>query len=582
MRTKLLTPLNRRLLAAAGVLWVTASVPAAGQELTANSAYFSVSDYYTPSLGGDFQPYSARGFYEPGGPNAEPRLFLLPAIRFSQKSARFFDADGRVIDPSIGTNPKVDSITLTAEYSDVLPNAFQQVGIGSALAGGSSGVYLLEPLKNTQGQPFIYSPAAFVPDIVAAINAIYKGYDEELVAQRTLAAKWKNYQSQSLPLNELSIALAINGEEIAARTFSGSLMSAPQLFVSKPSKATVNRIRSGDYEVLLSYRFTDSRVALIEAELDVSQIIRNFLSDTQKAITQNKSSGFSVFGLGYRRSRIKQSITRKIESTASNKILSKTRIVMTDANDDMIREFEAAFFPEMKMEAVITRHFEAAEQAGKSGNQALQAAHLEYARALQAQDKLKEVDAVAAAAALSAGNYAMFVAEGVRAQISDDNNSAEFRRVINNSADIQKRTEWTQARKVSAQREISDVLRPVAPVDQKAWLGIMNAQPCPYFVSVQKSTIYGVQLVPENRKGVMVMGVLQASPAANSGLLPGMIIDAVNGNPVTTTSELLAELDSAAPGVPLRIRVWDAASPATIGGAYATLSVTPVKGAPRK
>jgi hypothetical protein len=554
---------------------------AAAQSLTPNTKYFSVANYYTPDVKGDYRPFQARGFYEPGSAKVEPQLFLLPTISVAPGAAKFFGVDGETFDPRSDRTSAVRTISISLGHSDVMPDERQLVGIGSALSGVSALSYLPEPAKTIGGQPLIYQPAAMNPELAGTLMAESRKADDAIAAQRALAAVWKKYTPQSIPMNELVISVAVGGKEIASRQFSGFMTGVPQLFVTDPPRDVVTRIVNDEYEILLSYRFMDSKASLIEATIDAGQVIHNYLNETQTALTESKSTGFSVFGIGFRRSKLKQSFNHTVDSSSKNIQWANTRVVMTDASDDMVRNFEDAFFPRMRLDEVISNHFSAAERAGNAGDAALQKAHLDYATALRDKDQLKEANSVAAAAALASGNYAMFVAEGVRGQASMDSNSSEFRRVITNDVEIRRNTDWTQVRRFSVQREISAVLRPAQPAVQRGAFGILSGAVFNYRVpTLPRMTPFGPQPASMTKTGIMITCISASGAAIKAGLIPGMIIDSIDNRAMTSLQAFENAINASEPGEAIPVRVLDG-SRVAIGGAYQVIMVTPSAGAPR-
>lgn len=572
-----------RLAAAMALLCIGAG--AQGQTLTPNTKYFSVSDYYVPDANADYHEYRAHGFYEPGGPSVTPRLTMLPLMRLNMSSAKFFDENGTAFDPRLYPNRKAGLISVSARYSTGMPTKPQLAGIGATLSGISLPNFILDTSKSGT-QPLIYPPASTQPPLVQAIYAGYSQADDASAAQRTLAAQWGSYVPNLVPLNELALSLVVGGTTLASQSYSGSTVVMngwlPQLYIYEPSQSIKNLIANGDYEMAVSYRFVDSSTSFIDARIDAKQVINTYLKETREAITRNKSSGFAVFGLGYRRSKLKTSISQSMDSNLTNSSVASTRIVMNDADDSMIEQFEEAFFPEAQVSEVISNHFAAAEEAGKQGNTQLQQAHLEYAKSLQQQDKLKEVDAVAAAAALAAGNYAMFVAQGVRAQISNDSNEQKFRRVITNSADIEKRVEWSMVKRYSVQRQINTILRPESPAKQTAAWGICGGVMMDYTVPGQPSyTPFGIQPTSLPKQGLLVTCTYQGAAAHSAGLTAGMLIDRIGGQPITKIQDYYDALAYSEPGQDIDIRVLDGTK-SDIGGVYKTLSLRPRLGAPVK
>ena len=56
--------------------------------------------------------------------------------------------------------------------------------------------------------------------------------------------------------------------------------------------------------------------------------------------------------------------------------------------------------------------------------------------------------------------------------------------------------------------------------------------------------------------GIVIAGVLQNSPGAAAGLLPGDVISAINNNPVAHVSELLASVAQLPPGQKAQVDLW--------------------------
>src|SRR5687767_6728025 len=84
-------------IAAMATIQISLINPSLSAGLTPTTAYFSVENFYVPNLSGDYVAYSANGFFEPGGPKANPRLFLLPRFTL-QRAPRIFDANGIIFD----------------------------------------------------------------------------------------------------------------------------------------------------------------------------------------------------------------------------------------------------------------------------------------------------------------------------------------------------------------------------------------------------------------------------------------------------------------------------------------------------
>ena len=85
----------------------------------------------------------------------------------------------------------------------------------------------------------------------------------------------------------------------------------------------------------------------------------------------------------------------------------------------------------------------------------------------------------------------------------------------------------------------------------RGWIGVE-----PNELSIELAETFGLK-VPTNGKspmpqGVIITGVLQNGPAAQSGIRPGDIITSVSGQPVATVAELLSRVASLKPGTASR------------------------------
>lgn len=318
----------------------------------------------------------------------------------------------------------------------------------------------------------------------------------------------------------------------------------------------------GTYDITASYRFLDSKTSYIAASFDSKRALNRFLEETQEAISKSKASALQVFQLGTRRSKMSTSLNESMRSDDKLTEMKSTTVVMHDASDDMIRMFENDFFPETNEEDVIKRHLEAAvaTKAAANPNLKLAKVHEDYVAALMAANELKEVDAMAAAAALSAGDYAGFIAQGVRSINANDRKASHFRRTANSVVEMDRRTHWNQTRNVSVAREVT------VPIDRES---VSEQQPRHGIVSLRPDIPYAevTNVFPENghppfpstlhSTGLMLTCIEADSPASRAGLLPGMIVKLVGKNFVQTVVEFETELSTYKPGERISLTVID-------------------------
>jgi S1-C subfamily serine protease len=73
----------------------------------------------------------------------------------------------------------------------------------------------------------------------------------------------------------------------------------------------------------------------------------------------------------------------------------------------------------------------------------------------------------------------------------------------------------------------------------RGWIGVE-----PNDLSPELAETFGVK----TRSGVIITGVLQNGPAAQSGIRPGDVITGVSGKPISNVSELLSSVAGLKPG----------------------------------
>jgi hypothetical protein len=222
---------------------------------------------------------------------------------------------------------------------------------------------------------------------------------------------------------------------------------------------------------------------------------------------------------------------------------------MSDANEDMIREFESVFFPELLKNEVIANHLAAADEAD-ANKPALAKAHRDYAAALTNGSEDLETDAVGAAAALNEQDYATFIAKGVRFSNNSDSRTDNFRRTVKVDFSSADQKIWSQARSVTRQRQTSS---PVALATKQRFgpaLGVYSGAQISYN-SLQP--IYGWV----SRTGLLVGGLHPAGALAAAGVMPGMILMRVDGQQVQSMADIGRALEYLEPGQTIPVEVLE-------------------------
>ncbi len=214
---------------------------------------------------------------------------------------------------------------------------------------------------------------------------------------------------------------------------------------------------------------------------------------------------------------------------------------MVDADESMVKKFEAAFFPKQTKDETIASHLAAASQADNDNNPQLAKVHRDYAAALTDGREELENDAVGAAAALAKKDYATFIAKGVRFSESNTSRTDNFRRTIDASISTSETIAWDQAQTITRLRESSMPVYIESEVVMKPTLGPVTG--ATYTVPWFRNHIYPVQ-----RSGLMVGHVAAGGPLSSAGIEPGMLLFRVAGQPVKTLADLQVAIAALSPG----------------------------------
>jgi hypothetical protein len=546
-----------------------------GQTIPPNSSYFSVERFYYPGPTGDILDYRVAGFVQPEAPGIKPKIFLLPTVAISSADIRYYDTNGIGFDPKSAKEKKAGSVTITPRVSMTMPNAMQKIAIASQIKGQSLIAYAIPAFKYG-GAPPIPSMVAAVPPLVNLITSAYAARDKLVAEQAQIAAEYDKYQPINSYPQETEVRLLIGGDVAASRSYPGSLTTLGAMTLMNPTEFQKNQLTAGAFEIEVRARFPDAQVAFINANFDAKQAVSNFVEETQEAITKSKASGFQVFHIGSRRNKMKTSLNSSMKSDTTVAAMQNTTVVMYDATDSMIKQFESEFFPDLQKQEVIDQHLAAAAEATTSGNLPLAKVHQDYADGIAKSNELKEVDAVAAAAALSQSDYAGFIAQGVRSINSNDRKENSFRRVVSSNLEISQKTSWNQTRLVSMLRETTIPVAVDKDDPRTPGIGICDLGMNVPYTWVEQNIYGGPQFKPMN--GIMVTCVTEGSPAVAAGLLPGSLIRAVGAKAVNTPAEFDKEVDKFDAGDDLPIWVL---GPATPFSTEKMIKIHSVRGGPR-
>ncbi len=519
-----------------------------------NSEYFSIENYVFPDAGSSWNIYRLQGYIQKGPVQAQPKIFLLPQLQYSEADIIFIDPNGVRFNPEDEDIAKpAETIQLRLMLNRSLPNATQLPAIGAAVKGVKIQSYQPRPWLNSQ----VTQLAQYDPSFRASINQAIANVMSRQETQNQYIQDAEKYKMVLSSIDKFKITASLDGEQLAEMSFPGSFVSnnevLPPITIRKPSVYQKNRILDTGLDITVRYEFIDSNVKSIDASLDTEQIIKNFLDISQEAITSSKASGWAVFGIGSRKSSITQSFSQQVTASFDGDKIERSRIVMDDADQALIDRFEKAFFKDANIADVISNHENAAAKAQASGNDKLAAIHLKYADSLKNGVELDEVDSVKAAAALAAQDYASFIAEGVRFNSEKNDLKNTFRKVVNTTINLSEKKEWLEAVKSSVRRDISSSIQMTPSIEPRAYLGLCGSGVYGY---VEVRNVAGF-LSQNNETGMGVTCVIEGSPLEKSAIGPGSVIVSIGSDEIDDLTDLENALKKREPGQTVDLYLFD-------------------------
>lgn len=544
-------------------------------QMPLNSRKFSINNYYFPDNYGNYTEYLVHGFYQPPVGNIQGRIFFLPILHRDEQQVKYIDQNGLQFKPLGSVVAK--TIRIPIKVNAELPNTSQIPAITSAIQSGvRRSIYISPMVKGLNDSFYIYPPAlAMQPILIQSSDQ----YSLKVQEQQNLIQAYSNYRPEIVSLSEVEISVIVDNNNIASKSFSGTLMNSSGLLTNidivNPSLYSQNRIAQGEYDVIVSYKFRDASVSSINAQFDVQKVINHFLEEIQTSTISSSSSGWQVLGFGSRKKKLKSSLNYSLKEEYKGQNYESTTIEMFDASDSMIEEFEKDFFPEISLQKTIDNHKAAAITAASQGNNALSELHAKYASSLENNDPNLEVDMEKAAASLSAGDYVGFVAHGVRWGSNTATGNSSFKRVVNTTAEIQSKTKWTQVRTISIQHALTETVEPIQKKSHSSYLGICQAMQ--YTYPTYSRNYWGL-IETTYHVGMMASCIAEGSPAHSAGIMPGMIISSIGGRQITTGAEFFKVFENYDPGDYISISFMDYNG---MSNAERTLSVKLTAGAPK-
>ncbi len=512
-------------------------------QVSPNSRRFEVKNYIAIDNTGKYHPYFTHGFAEvvPNGTRA--KLFIMPLLEMDTRQIKFIDSQGL---RTTRSNNDVASITIPISANLSLPNESQKAAIGASLNTGVTLSFFQPPLaKNNFGGPVINPNAGiYTGQIMAQANQ----YEQSLIQQQKFIDAYNQYSPEIISLEEYEVIVKVGNDVVYEERFSGTLISMgvslDDISIDNPTISHKNRIASGDFSVFVKYKFRNSKVSYIDASINASVIINQFLSETQKSTVEQKSSGWSFLGFGSSRKSFKSHFEQQMDQQLTDNRISGTTIEMNDVDEDMIALFEDAFFPKIAQQQAIENHIAAAEKAKAEGNVELQKLHEDYARALQTNDPNLQVDIEKATAALSQKDYVGFIAHGVRWGERSGKGNYSFRRVLNSSEMTQMESYWKQTKRISVMHAVTQKVSISSETELTAHLGLTNM--IPYQSNMFISNGFTGQW--KNIRGVILGPITVGGTLHLCNITPGSLMTHIGSHNVYDAQTLHSALNRYSPG----------------------------------
>lgn len=542
---------------------------ATANEITPNTLSFNLTNYlYKDPGSADLLSYNAAGFYQKNTPLTAQRIFILPQIKLNRDRISFIGKNGLKIRRMEDVNEgNLRHVELVLSYNGNLPNREESIGIASQLSGTSLpsfpkfSAYEFSPGFGGPG----YLDSILSPQDKQTKIALYKQYKDEIAARDQLYQRWTATQPQVVAINALKITALVDGEPVAERTLDSTVIpqgDLPVLYVGNLNDYQINRIKENGFEIQVKYSFRDQKTSSIAAHLDFREIMERVVQESHKRVVSGKSGGFQFLGFGSRKSTMKESITESLSDQLTNGRVANTVIEMDDVDDDMINTFNSKFFPVIAKDKLVEEHMKAAERATSEGKADLARAHMLFAQDVRNDKPDLHVDTEKALAALNKDDYVGFIAHGLKIGSSTNKGSFEYARVVTAKASSTGSENWTYSKNLSVNRAITKLIQ-VNLQERKPFVGLCDAinvtlnlpevQPGGY-VQVKQRTYF----VPTC--------LIDGGSFMRAGLVPGLLVQHINGAVVTSVNQLEEALD-AAPGEVIPV-VYMEQVPSPMGPVY--------------
>lgn len=517
-------------------------------QVTPNSNRFDVENYIAIDNNGKYYPYTVHGFYENAANGATARIYILPILKLDLTKIKFIDQNGNEASQS-EDNIRAMIIPVTRDLA--LPNESQKAAIIAAIKGHTTIKSFSPPIvRNTAGQPIINPLASSNPFLLNQIISMSNNYETNaIIPQQNLINDYNSsYKAEIISLAELEILVEAGSEVVYSKRIPGSWITTggtiSKITIDNPSEYVKNLIAGGNGQIVFRYKFKDSKSSTINAHIDATAIVNQFISEAYQSSVSQSSSGWSFLGFGSSKKSIKSAFDQQISQQYNANSIANTSIEMYDADDKMIQEFENAFFPTLSKQEAIQNHINAAEKAKAEGNTALQNLHLKYVESLQNNNPNLAPNIEAAVAALGKNDYVGFIANGVRWGSNSASGNNSFRRVLSSNEMSSMAANWNQTKVVSIQHSVNQPVTTIEKVEYRASIGIIDA------ITFQNdlAMFNGYNVTMQNINGVFIGPITSGGALHQNNITPGTLMTKIGSYPVYSGQTLTDALEHYKPG----------------------------------
>jgi len=515
-------------------------------QVTPNSIRFDIGNYIAIDNNGKYAPYNAHGFYE-NASTTTANVFILPNLKLDLTKIKFIGTNG--LETSRNTS-EIRSIIIPVTINLSLPNESQKAGIIANIKGNTTIQAFYPPVvKNANGYPVLHPMVSSNPVLTQQLIAMVNQYEANaIIPQQQLINDYNTrYRTQIISLTEFEIIVEAGDEVVYSKRYPGTWIGTggtlKNITIEHPTEYVRNLIAQGNGQILVSYKFRDSKLSKINANINATAIVDQYLNEAFQNSVSQRSSGWSFLGFGSSKKSVKNSMNQQVSQQASTQSIANTTIEMYDADDYMINQFESAFFPNLSQQQTIQNHITAAEKAKAEGNTQLMDLHLKYAESLQKNDPNLTPNIEAAVAALGKKDYVGFIANGVRWGNNSANGNTSYRRVLNSHEMSSMASNWNSTKVVSLQHAVTQPVLVSQEAKFRPSLGAIDAMPFQNNLLM----LNGYMTQSQNVRGVIIGPITAGGAMQRNNIYPGTLMTRIGNYPVysgQTVTEALSHYEA--------------------------------------